>query len=86
MPQKNFAEITVRSRRDAVIDGAELRRMLGAFDLEGARICQALAEGGAVFALSGPFSDRGVLRLDELSAALRADPRGLEFAIRPRKD
>jgi putative Mg2+ transporter-C (MgtC) family protein len=66
MPQKNFAEITVRSRREAVIDEAELRRMLAAFDLEGARVCQKLAEGGAVFELSGPFSGRGVLRLDAL--------------------
>jgi putative Mg2+ transporter-C (MgtC) family protein len=86
MPQKNFAEITVRSRREAVIDEAELRRMLRGFDLEGARVCQTLADGGAVFALSGPFSGQGVLRLDELSAALRADPRVLEFVIHPRKD
>jgi len=86
MPQKNFAEVVVRSRREAVIDEAELRRMLDAFDLQGARVCQELAEGGTVFELSGPFSGRGALRLDELSAALRADPRVLEFAIRPRKD
>lgn len=86
MPQKNFAEITVRSRREAVIDEAEMRRLLKGFDLEGARVCQTLAGGGAVFELSGPFSGQGVLRLDELSAALRADPRVLEFAIQPRKD
>jgi putative Mg2+ transporter-C (MgtC) family protein len=27
MPQKNYAEIVVRSRREAVIDEAELRRL-----------------------------------------------------------
>ncbi len=36
MPQKNFAEITVRSRREALIDGPELLRLLEGFDLEGA--------------------------------------------------
>ncbi len=35
MPQKNFAEITVRSRREALIDGPELLRLLEGFDLEG---------------------------------------------------
>jgi len=86
MPQKNFAEITVRSRREALIDEAELRRLLKTCDLESARIRQTLAQGGAVFELSGPFSGRGVLRLDDLSAALRAYPRVLEFDIQPRKD
>jgi putative Mg2+ transporter-C (MgtC) family protein len=86
MPQKNFAEITVRSRREAVIDEPELRRMLGDFDLEGARIRQKLADGGAVFELSGPFSGRGVLRLEALCDLLRRDPRVLEFDIQPRKD
>jgi putative Mg2+ transporter-C (MgtC) family protein len=86
MPQKNFAEIVVRSRRETVIDEAELRRMLAVFDLEGARIRQTLADGGTVFELSGPLSGPGVLRLDELSTALRADARVLEFVIQPRKD
>jgi putative Mg2+ transporter-C (MgtC) family protein len=86
LPQKNFAEITVRSRREAVIDESELRRLMEAFDLEGERVCQGLTQGGAVFELSGPFSGRGTLRLDALSEALRADPRVLEFNIQPRKD
>ena len=86
MPQEKFAEVTVRSRRDAVIDEAELRRLLKAFDLEGASVRQSLARDGAVLELSGPFSGRGVLRLDALSEALRADPRVLEFDIHPRKD
>ena len=86
LPQKNFAEITVRSRREAVIDEAELRRLLKTFDLEGERVHQGLVQGGAVFQLSGPFSGLGVLRLEELSAALRADPRVVEFDIQPRKD
>lgn len=86
MPQKNFAEITVRSRRDGVIDEPELRRMLKAFDLEGARINQRLRDGGTVFELAGPFSGPGILKLDALSAALRADTRVVEFDIQPRKD
>jgi len=86
MPQENFAEVIVRSRREAVIDEDEMRRLLKAFDLEGGRVSQSLVDGGAVFELSGPFSGRGVLRLDELSSALRADPRVLEFDIQPRKD
>jgi putative Mg2+ transporter-C (MgtC) family protein len=85
MPQKNFAEITVRSRREAVIDEPELLRLLK--DLRPGRRPRApeAGRGGAVFELSGPFSGRGVLRLDALSEALRADPRVLEFAIQPRK-
>lgn len=86
MPQKNFAEITVRSRRDGVIDEPELRRMLKVFDLEGALINQHLRDGGTVFELAGPFSGQGVLKLEALSAALRADPRVIEFEILPRKD
>ena len=86
LPQKNFAEISVRSRREAVIDESELRRLMKAFDLEGERLCQSMTQGGAVFELSGPFSGRGTLRLDALSEALRADPRVLEFDIQPRKD
>ena len=86
MPQKNFAEIAVRSRADAVIDEAELRRLLKGFDLEGARIDQRLRDGGSLFELAGPFSGRGVLKLEALSAALRADPRVVEFEILPRKD
>jgi putative Mg2+ transporter-C (MgtC) family protein len=86
MPQKNFAEITVRSRREAVIDQTELLRLLKTFDLDGVRVRQTLARDGAVFELSGPFSGRGVLRLDALSEALRADSRVLEFDIQPRKD
>jgi putative Mg2+ transporter-C (MgtC) family protein len=86
MPQKNFAEIIVRSRRGAVIDEAEMRRLLKAFDLEGGRVRQTLARDGTVLELSGPFSGRGVLRLDALSSALRDDSRVLEFDIQPRKD
>ena len=86
MPQKNFAEIAVRSRRESVIDEPELRRMLRAFDLEGARIHQSLRDGGTVFELAGPFSGQGVLKLDALSSALRDDPRVVEFDIQPRKD
>jgi putative Mg2+ transporter-C (MgtC) family protein len=47
---------------------------------------QNLARDGEVFELSGPFSGRGVLRLNALSDALRADSRVLEFDIQPRKD
>ena len=86
MPQKNFAEITVRSRRENVIDEAELRRILRAFDLEGAHIHHSLGDGGTMFELAGPFSGQGVLKLDALSAALQADPRVVEFDILPRKD
>jgi putative Mg2+ transporter-C (MgtC) family protein len=86
MPQKNFAEITVRSRRDSVVDEAELRAILRGFDLEGARINQRLCDGGAAFELAGPFSGKGVLKLEALSAALRADRRVVEFEILPRKD
>jgi putative Mg2+ transporter-C (MgtC) family protein len=86
MPQRSFAEITVRSRRDAVIAEPELRRLLDTFGLEGKRLNQRLVEGGAVFELAGPFSCRGDLRLEALAAALRADPRVVEFDILPRKD
>jgi putative Mg2+ transporter-C (MgtC) family protein len=69
-----------------VIDEPELLRLLKGFDLEGARVRQKLTDGGTVLELSGPFSGRGVLRLDALSEALRSDPRVREFDIQPRKD
>ncbi|WP_304438972.1 MgtC/SapB family protein [Caulobacter sp. Root655] len=86
MPQRNFAEITVRSRRDVVIDEPELRLLLDTFGLEGKRLNQRLVEGGAVFELAGPFSCRGDLNLEALAEALRADRRVVEFDILPRKD
>jgi putative Mg2+ transporter-C (MgtC) family protein len=86
MPQKNYAEIVVRSRREAVIDEAELRRLTATFGLKGARLDQRLVQGGIAFELAGPFSGQGTLRLDALSERLRADARVVEFDIRPRKD
>ena len=86
MPQKNYAEIIVRSRREAVIDESELRRLLDAFGLTGARLSHRLADDGAMFELGGPFSGRGELGLERLATALRADPRVVEFEILPRKD
>ena len=86
MPQKNYAEIIVRSRREAVIDESELRRLLDRFGLTGARLSQRLADGGATFELGGPFSGKDDLDLEGLAAALRADPRVMEFEILPRKD
>jgi len=86
MPQKNYAEIAVRSRRAAVIDEPELRRLLDGFGLKGHRLNQRLVDGGTVFELAGPFASQGELKLEALSAALRADPRVVEFDILPRKD
>lgn len=86
MPQKNYAEITVRSRRAAVIDEPELRSLLETFDLKGARLDQRLVDGGTVFELAGPFASPGEPKLEALAAALRADPRVVEFDILPRKD
>jgi putative Mg2+ transporter-C (MgtC) family protein len=85
MPQKNYAEIIVRSRREAVIDESELRRLLDGFGLTGARLDQRLADG-AIFELGGPFSGQDDLKLEGLAAALRADPRVVGFEILPRKD
>ncbi|MGR4865772.1 MgtC/SapB family protein [Caulobacter sp. LARHSG274] len=86
MPQKNYAEITVRSRREAVIDAPELRRLMDDFGLKGARLNQRLVQDGAAFELAGPFSGRGDLPLETLAAALRDDPRVVAFEIAPRKD
>ncbi len=84
MPQKNFAEVMVRSRRAAAIDEPELRALLRGFGLKGARLDERADQ--ETFELSGPFSGRDALRLDDLSTALRADPRVIAFEIKPRKD
>jgi putative Mg2+ transporter-C (MgtC) family protein len=86
MPQKNFVEIAVRSRREALVDEAELRAILGDCDLKGERLNHRLCDGGAVVELAGPFSGKGVLRLTDLAERLRDDPRVLEYDILPRKD
>jgi putative Mg2+ transporter-C (MgtC) family protein len=86
MPQKNFTEISVRSRRETPLDEAELRAVLAEYDLTGLRLNHCLAGGGTVFELAGAFSGKGVLRLNEVACRLRGDPRVVEFDILPRKD
>lgn len=86
MPQTNFAEVAVRSRRETPLDEAELRALLAEYDLTGARLNHCLNGGGAVFELAGSFSGKGALRLREVAHRLRDDPRVLEFDILPRKD
>ncbi len=86
MPQKNFTEISVRSRRDTPMDEPELRTLLAEYDLQGQRLNHCLRDGGAVFELAGSFSGKGSLRLREVAQRLREDPRVLEFDILPRKD
>lgn len=86
MPQKNFTEVSVRSRRETPLDEAELRALLAEYDLKGMRLNHCLRDGGAVFELAGAFSGKGSLRLREVAHRLRDDPRVLEFDILPRKD
>lgn len=86
MPQKNYAEIVVRFQRQAGADEAELRGLLGLYEMDGGRINQRLIEGGTLLELSGSFSGRGALRLGELAWRLERDPRVVEFEILPRKD
>lgn len=86
LPQKNYTEIVVRSRRETPLDEEELRRVLAEYDLKGQRLNHRLRDGGAVFELAGPFSGKGALRLREVADRLRSDPRVVEFDILPRKD
>lgn len=86
MPQKNYAEIAVRFRREALVDEAALRGLLAQFELEGGRINQRLIDGGTLFELAGPFSGKGTLRLGDLARHLEEDARVVEFDILPRKD
>ncbi|MBO9547625.1 MgtC/SapB family protein [Caulobacter sp.] len=86
LPQKNFAEIRVRSRREAMLRETDFRDLLGAFELKGARLDQRLVEGGAIFELSGMFSGKDTLPLSAVADRLREDPRIVEFDILPRKD
>ncbi|HWU78644.1 MAG TPA: MgtC/SapB family protein [Caulobacter sp.] len=86
MPQKNFTEVAVRSRRETPLDEAELRALLAEYDLKGERLNHCLHGGGAVFELAGSFSGKGALRLSEVAHRLRDDPRVIEFDILPRKD
>ncbi len=86
MPQKNYADIAVRFRREALVDEAQLRGLLASFELEGGRINQRLIGGGALFELAGSFSGKGTLRLGELARRLEEDQRVVEFDILPRKD
>ncbi len=86
LPQKNFAHIRVRSRREAVLGEAELRTLLEGFALKGARLDHKLVDGGAAFELSGMFSGKDTLPLSAVAERLREDARIVEFDILPRKD
>lgn len=86
LPQKNFAEIRVRSRREAILRESEFRALLIDFGLKGARLEQRLVQGGAIFELSGMFSGKDTLPLSDVADRLREDARVVEFDIVPRKD
>lgn len=86
LPQKNFAEISVRSRREAILRESDLRALLIDFGLKGARLEQRLVQGGAIFELSGMFSGKDTLPLSDVADRLREDARVVEFDIVPRKD
>jgi putative Mg2+ transporter-C (MgtC) family protein len=86
LPQKNFVEIVVRSRRETLVDEAQFRAIAVGCDLKGERLDHRLRDGGAIIELSGSFSGKGALRLTDLAERLRGDPRVLEFDILPRKD
>ena len=86
LPQKNFAEIRVRSRREAILRESEFRALLVDFGLKGARLEQRLVQGGAIFELSGMFSGKDTLPLSDVADRLREDARVVEFDIVPRKD
>jgi putative Mg2+ transporter-C (MgtC) family protein len=86
LPQRNFVELAVRSRREAMVDEAELREIVGACGLKGARLDHRLRDGGAIVELSGSFSGKGALRLTDLARSLREDARVVEFDILPKKD
>lgn len=86
LPQRNYAEIAVRFRREALVDEAQLRGLFALYEMESGRISQRLIEGGTLFELSGSFSGRGTLRLGELARRLEEDARVVEFEILPRKD
>ena len=86
MPQKNFTEISVRSRRETPVDEDELRDLLREYELKGQGLNHRLRAGGTVFELAGSFSGKGALRLAEVAHRLRQDPRIVEFDILPRKD
>ena len=86
LPQRNFVEIVVRSRRETPLDEAQVRAVAGDYDLKGERLDHRLREGGAIVELSGSFSGKGALRLIDLAERLRGDPRIVEFDILPRKD
>lgn len=86
MPQKNFAEIRVRSRRETILREGDFRDLLSAFGLKGARLEQRLVEGGTIFELSGMFSGKDSLPLSAVADRLRENSRVVEFDILPRKD
>ena len=86
LPQRNFVEIVVRSRRETPLDEAQVRAVAGDYDLKGERLDHRLRDGGAIVELSGSFSGKGALRLIDLAERLRGDPRIVEFDILPRKD
>jgi putative Mg2+ transporter-C (MgtC) family protein len=81
MPQKNFTEIAVRSRRETPLDEAELRAVLAEYDLKGMRLNHCLHDGGTVFELAGAFSGKGSLRLTRggLPAAGRSPGRRVRY-------
>lgn len=86
LPQKNFVEVRIRSRREAILRESDFRALLIDFGLKGARLEQRLVEGGAMFELSGMFSGKDTLPLSAVADRLCQDGRVVEFDIQPRKD
>jgi putative Mg2+ transporter-C (MgtC) family protein len=86
MPSQFYAHHHVRFRREAVMDEADLRRLVGKYGFTIANMHARLIEGGKLFEYRMVIRSRDRASATELSRQLLALPEVVEFRISPTGD
>ncbi|HYE46873.1 MAG TPA: MgtC/SapB family protein [Caulobacter sp.] len=84
LPQQALAEVTIRYKREAAPDTAELRRQILELGLDPAPFSHRLMKKGLLIEHGATVRADNRARMDKLAAMLRDNPQVVEFEIAPR--
>lgn len=86
LPKRSVLDVAVRYRRGERFPDAEFRRLVEELRLTPSGIGHRLLHGGEVIELSATLRGAGSGPAEALAQRLCADPRVVEFDVRPRED
>lgn len=83
IPQRRYADIRIRFRRDAPVDAGEFRRLLKDHELSAEGVTQTLDAEGVEFSTTvSPYTET---RAESLAATVRLAPSVVSFTCEPRR-